>query len=116
MGLDKNNTRRIGGVFLEALMLVIIFTFSRPDTKVIDRNPKGILTISAAPAEQLVFFHASSISESFLKVISKIQLANSEFGGLVTDLPTLEIAASMAFLITESFYKTFYTNVTINAP
>lgn len=115
MGYYKNKTKRIGGLLLDVLMLVFVLTFSWHDVKVIDRKWQGVLTISTEPLDQISFHDSSFISGSFLKLTSKIQLANN-FSGIGGDFPSLEIATNVAFLVTPSLFNTFYRNITINAP
>ena len=112
----NNKTRQIGGLLLEALMLVFVFAYSWTDAKAIDRNTKGELTISASPVEQLVFRDSDSASESLVQLASKAQLSDADFNNSVVDLPGLEIANSEELSISQTLYNTFYTNTTTNAP
>ena len=113
MRIDKNKTRRVGKLMLDAIMLAFVLTFSWADEKVIDHNEKNKLTISASPLDQLAFRDLNSFSVPFLY---KVQFANNESSDVVINYPSFETATRVAFLITSSLYNTFYTNTTINAP
>lgn len=116
MKLNKNNTKQIGVLLLEVLMVVLVFTYSWTNVKARDTQTHGGLSINAASAERVVFRNSHSSSESLLEVISKIQFSVVDFGSFLVDVPSMELATCEAFLITPALYNTFYTYTTIKAP
>lgn len=112
----KNNTTRIGGLLLEALMIVFVVLNSWFPVTTTHSNPQGGSSLSVNPVEQLVFSDSHSSSESLLQIISKIQVLESEISLVAIDVPGLELSASEALFVASALYNTFYTNTTINAP
>lgn len=109
----KNKKRQIGGLLLEALVLIFVFTSPGLASNFADNN--GELTIRISPVEQIVFRDADSSSESLLQFISKIQIPPSEFATTVVDLFCFEIT-NESFSTSQSLYNTFYTHITASAP
>jgi hypothetical protein len=113
MRIAKNKTRHVGRLMLDVIMLVFVFTFSLPDTNVIDDSTEGQLTISASPLDQIVF---GDLSTYLGHAINKIQFANNESSDVVINFPSDKTATRVAFLISPPLDNTLYTNTTINAP
>ena len=113
MRIAKYKTRLVGRLMLDAIMLAFVFTFSLPDTNVIDNSGKGQLTISASPLDQIVF---GDLSAFLGHAINKIQFANNESSDVVINYPRVKVATPVAFLISAPLDNNLYTNTTINAP
>ncbi|MEJ7643543.1 MAG: hypothetical protein WKF87_03045 [Chryseolinea sp.] len=63
MRIDKDNTRRIGGLMLDLLMLSFIISLSLADIKIIDRSTNSQLSIKTAHPDQII------VGNSFKKII-----------------------------------------------
>lgn len=108
----KNKTRQLGGLLLEALMLIFVFTCTWTESNFIDQYTQGALTIRLAPVEQIAFRN----SEYLLRFISKIQISGGDFNTAIINLVCIEIGNTKGFSINQSLYNTFYTHTTANAP
>ena len=113
MRIAKNKTRHIGRLMLDVIMLAFVFTFSLPETNVVDNRAEGQLTISASPLDQIVF---GDLSAFLGHAINKIQFANNESSDVVINFPSEKMATRVAFLISPPLENILYTNTTINAP
>ena len=113
---DKDNTRRIGGLMLDLLLLSFIVSFSLSDVKITDGNTDDTVTISAAPEDHIIVSNFDSLFGSFLKQLSKVQPPASQFIGVIFDFPRSEEVKRIVLADTLCLYKTVFANATINAP
>jgi len=113
---DKDNTRRIGGLMLELLMLSFIISFSLADVKITDGTSDSILTVQTAPDDHIIIGNFDSLFGSFLKHISKVQPHTSQSLGLIFDFVPTDEVKRIVLADSQYSYKTVYTNTTINAP
>ena len=109
---NRNKTRQLGGLLLEAVMLFFVFTYTWSESNFIDQYTQGALNIRLAPVEQIAFRN----TEFLLRFISKIQISAGDFTTAVIGLVCLAIGDAKGFSINRSLYNTFYTHTTANAP
>ncbi len=113
---NREKMRQVGGLLLEALMLVFVFTCSISDIPHTDRSSKGNLEISAIPADQIAFRDSDSSSEILLSFVSKIQAEDIYPPVNAIDLPSIKLATTEEFSVNQFLYNTFYTHITASAP
>ena len=111
----KEKIRRIGGLLLEAVMIVFILFSSFSDATGKDTSRCEALILQETPLEQIVFQDPNS-GESLVPFFTKIQLADGEFIHVFVDQPGLEVARAISFSIAQHTYNTFYKHITIHAP
>jgi hypothetical protein len=111
----SDKKRRIGGLLLEVLVLVFVFSSSWSHTEFAEKaKDESILT--ASPVEQIAFRDSDSYLKSLLDFISKIQISGGGFTFFTIDLPALELANTSCLYISHSLYNSFYTHLTAKAP
>ena len=111
----SDKKRRIGGLLLEVLVLVFVFSSSWSHTEFAEKaKDESILT--ASPVEQIAFRDSDSHLKSLLDFISKIQISGGGFTFFTIDLPALELANTSCLYISHSLYNSFYTHLTAKAP
>ncbi len=108
--------RRIGGILLEALVLIFVFSSSFLQGGIVDKNLKNQLVIKISPVEQIAFRDSDSLSKSLLEFISKVQISLSDLNPLMVELPALVIESATFFAVNPSLYNTFYVCLSANAP
>jgi len=111
----SDKQRRIGGLLLEVLVLVFVFSSSWSQTEFI-KKAKDETILKASPVEQIAFRDSDSYIKSLLDFISKIQISEGGFTFFTIDLPALEIANTSCLYISHSLYNSFYTHLTAKAP
>jgi hypothetical protein len=111
----SDKQRRIGGLLLEALVLIFVFSSSWPHTE-FAKNDTSDVVLSAAPIEQIAFRDSDSYLKSLLDFTSKIQITSVTFASFQIDLQALEIANSSCLLVPHSLYNSFYTHLSAKAP
>lgn len=112
----NNKKRRIGGLLLEALVLVFVFSGAWSQAEFVDQSERGQLIVKTASIEQITFRDSDSYVKSLLDFISKVQMSAGNFAQFVVDLPSLEIANTSCLYITHSLYNSFYIHLTAKAP
>ncbi len=116
MRYEKDNTRRIGGLFLDLLMLSFIISFSLADVKIADGYSSSGPTATICQDDHIIVHDFHSIFGSFLKQISQAHPDNIQSLGVIFDFPNIKDAEPVVFANTQYLYNTIYTNTTINAP
>ena len=111
----SDHTRRIGGLLLEVLVLVFVFSGACLDIELFD-NDKGSLTVRASPVQQIAFRDTNSSVKSLSEFQGKVQNPHSHFTPFIIDFANQEIINASRFLIGCSLYNTFYTHLTSQAP
>ena len=107
------NKKRIICVFLEALMIAFVFTYS---WSLDAPNRESKASIEAAPAQQLVLRNTSGASELPYEFASKIYFVLDHQHDFSIDLPAREISTSDGIKVNTSLRNPFYAHTTINAP
>lgn len=116
MTMNKNQTRQAGGLLLEALMLIFVFTSSWSQFNYYDKHPEGDLVLSSLLTEQIAFFDSESSSEKLLSSVSKLHLIDAEITNTSFVISISPITGEEALLTHRSIYNTFYTHLTAKAP
>ena len=111
----SDKKRRIGGLLLEVLVLIFVFSSSWSQTE-FAKKTKDEAILKASPVEQIAFRDSDSYVKSLLDFISKIQISGGGFTSVTIDLPALEIANTSCLYIAHSLYNAFYTHLTAKAP
>ena len=111
----SDKKRRIGGLLLEVLVLVFVFSSSWSHTEFAKKD-KDESILTASPVEQIAFRDSDSYLKSLLDFISKIQISGGGFTFFTIDLPALELANTSCLYISHSLYNSFYTHLTAKAP
>lgn len=111
----SDHTRRLGGLLLEVLVLVFVFSGACLDIELFD-NDKGSLTVRASPVQQIAFRDSNSSIKSLSESHGKVQNPHCHFTPFIIDFANQEIINASRFLITCSLYNTFYTHLTSQAP
>ena len=111
----SDKKRRIGGLLLEVLVLIFVFSSSWSQTE-FAKKTKDEAILKASPVEQIAFRDSDSYIKSLLDFISKIQISGGGFTSFTIDLPALEIANTSCLYISHSLYNAFYTHLTSKAP
>ena len=111
----SDKKRRIGGLLLEVLVLIFVFSSSWSQTE-FDKKTQDEAILKASPVEQIAFRDSDSYIKSLLDFISKIQISGGGFTSFTIDLPALEIANTSCLYISHSLYNAFYTHLTAKAP
>jgi hypothetical protein len=113
---NRKKIRSVGGLLLEALMLLFIFTSSVSKTCHTDPHLKRGLVINAIPADQIAFRDSDSSSEILLNFVSKIQASDFYTSAVSIDLPAIELTNAEGFSVNPFLSNTFYTHITASAP
>jgi hypothetical protein len=111
----SDKKRRIGGLLLEVLVLIFVFSSSWSQEE-FTKKTKDEAILKASPVEQIAFRDSDSYIKSLLDCISKIQISGGGFTFFTIDLPALEIANTCCLYISHSLYNSFYTHLTAKAP
>lgn len=107
--------RRTGGLLLEALVLIFVFSGSWSQVEFSEKIPKQAV-LKASPVEQIAFRDSDSYMKSLLDVISKIQIADDHFTPFTFDLFAGELANICCLNVTHSLYNSYYIHLTAKAP
>jgi hypothetical protein len=113
---DKDNTRRIGGLMLDLLMLSFIIAFSFADVKITDSTANTILTVQEAPDDHIIIRNFDSLFASFQKHISKVQPHTSHSLGVIFDFLPQEEAKRIVLADSQYSYNAVCADTRINAP
>lgn len=116
MNQFNNKKRRIGGLVLEVLVLIFVFSSSWSQTEFTDKNSRGQLIVKTSPVEQIAFCNSDFSLKSLLEFISKIQISHNSFSPVLVDLPARDIENRTVFSISPSLHNTFYIHLTAKAP
>ncbi len=82
----SDKKRRIGGLLLEVLVLIFVFSSSWSQTE-FTKKAKDETILKASPVEQIAFRDSDSYLKSLLDFISKIQISEGGFTFFTIDLP-----------------------------
>jgi len=116
MRKEKDNTRRIGGLLLDALMLSFIVSFSLADVRVVNVYSNSFCEVSEANDDLILIRELDAVCNSFVKQISQAQPALIHSLDSILKWPLVADAGLVVFTSGRQLYNTFYTNTTINAP
>jgi hypothetical protein len=116
MRKQKDNTRRIGGLLLDALMLSFIVSFSLADVRIVDVYPNSACQITQTNDDVILIRELDAVCTSFIKQISQAQPALILSLDSILKSPRLPDAGLVILTSTQQLYNTIYTNTTINAP
>ena len=107
--------RRIGGLLLEALVLIFVFsgTWSQPES---DAISSGDLIVKTSPVEQIAFRDSDTYVKSLLDFVTKVQATPSNFSDFNIDVAELLVRNTDCLSVAHSLYNCFYTHLTANAP
>jgi hypothetical protein len=111
----NNKERRVGGLLLEALVLIFVFSSAWSQTEFEDYN-SGDLVVKTSPIEQIAFCDSDSAIKSLLDVIAKVQMLGGNFSEFVVDVAGFELINTSCLYVAHSIYNSFYTHLTANAP
>jgi len=115
MRKEKDNTRRIGGLLLDALMLSFIVSFSLADVRIIDVYAPSYCEVSEANDDLILFRDLDAVCTSFIKQISQAQPALIHLDSILKS-PLVAGAGLVVVTRAQHLYNVIYTNTTINAP
>jgi hypothetical protein len=116
MRKEKDNTRRIGGLLLDALMLSFIVSFSLADVRIVDVYPNSFCEVSEANDDLILIRELDAFCTSFIKQISQAQPALIHSFDSIFNSPLAADAGLVMLTRAQHLYSTIYTNTTINAP
>ena len=116
MRKERDNTRRIGGLLLDALMLAFIVSFSLAGVRVVDAHPNSGCIVSEANDEPIIIRELDAVCNSFAKQISQAQPSVIFSLDSILKSPLIADAGLVVLAGTQHLYNTIYTNTTINAP
>ncbi|MEO5979570.1 MAG: hypothetical protein ABIS36_21235 [Chryseolinea sp.] len=113
MRYDKD-TRRIGGLLLDLLMLSVIIFFSITDLKITRGYDSITLTVEKSKDDHKLVSGFDSVFSSFQKQISKIHPEQNTLGAIFKFPHTEDVRITVS--ATPYLYNPIFTNTTINAP
>lgn len=113
---EKDNTRRIGGLLLDALMLSFIVSFSIADVRIVDVYSDTRCDISESKDDFILVRELDALCSSFVKQISQAQPAHILSIGPRLTSPLVAAAGLVMLPGTQRLYSSTCTNTTINAP
>ena len=116
MRKEKDNTRRIGGLLLDALMLSFIVSFSLADVRIMDVHSQSCCKISEANDDLILIRDLDAVCTSFIKQISQAQPALIHSIDSIFRSPLAADAGLVMLTRAQHLYSAIYTNTTINAP
>ncbi|HTE33423.1 MAG TPA: hypothetical protein VK666_23740 [Chryseolinea sp.] len=117
MRSKKDNTRRVGGLLLDLLMLSFIISFSLADVKITNGYVEdSVLIIRPAPNNVTIVRDFDTVFSTLLKNAPKFQPDNSQSLGVIFDLSPVKDAMRVVLITMPYFHKNIYANTTINAP
>lgn len=116
MRKEKDNTRRIGGLLLDALMLSFIVSFSLADVRIVDVYPNSLCEVSEANDDLILIRELDVVCTSFIKQLSQAQPALIHSLDSILKSPLVAGAGLVVVTSAQQLYNTIYTNTTINAP
>jgi hypothetical protein len=116
MRKEKDNTRRIGGLLLDALMLSFIVSFSLADVRIVDVYSSVACEVSAADNSVIPVHNFDALCTSFVKQISQAQPAHIQSFGPILKSPLTVVAGLVVVTSAQHLYNAICTNTTINAP
>jgi hypothetical protein len=116
MRKEKDNTRRIGRLLLDALMLSFIVSFSMADVRIADVYPSATCEVSTADNSAAPLHNFDALCTSFVKQISQAQPAHIQSFGSILKSPLMVFAGLVVVTSAQHLCNAIYTNSTINAP
>jgi hypothetical protein len=111
----NNKQRCVGGLLLEALVLIFVFGSACSQTEFEDFD-RGALVVKTSPIEQIAFRDSDSYIKSLLDVIATVQMLGSNFSEFVVDVAGLEVINTNCLYVAHSLYNSYYTHLTAKAP
>jgi hypothetical protein len=115
MNLTSEHTRRIGGLLLEVLVLVFVFSGSCLGVEIFNQQ-KRELTVKTAPVEQIAFREPTHSLKSHTECNGKTQNSHSHYTPFLVIFESRKIVNASALSIGSSLYNIFYTHLTAQAP
>jgi hypothetical protein len=115
MNLTSEHTRRIGGLLLEVLVLVFVFSGSCLDIEVFNHYNRE-LTVKTAPVEQIAFRDPNHSLKSLTGCNDKVRSSHGHYTLFLAILESRKIKNAPALFISSSLYNNFYTHLTAKAP
>ena len=116
MRKEKDNTRRIGGLLLDALLLAFIVSFSFADVRIVDGHANGACTVTETNDDLILIRELDAVCTSFIKQISQAQPSLIFSLDSILKSPHVADAGLVILTGTQHLYNIIYTNTTINAP
>ncbi|MGC3948105.1 MAG: hypothetical protein QM762_26950 [Chryseolinea sp.] len=116
MRKEKDNTRRIGGLLLDALLLAFIISFSLADVRIIDVHSSNGCAVTETNDDLILIRELDAVCNSFVKQISQAQPSLIFSLDSILKSPLVADASLVTLTGAQQLYNTIYTNTTINAP
>lgn len=111
----NHKERRVGGLLLEALVLVFVFSSAWPQRE-FDQGDRGRLIVKASTVEHMVFRDSDSYVKSLLDYLDTAQILSGNFSESFVDVAGLEVKNTRCLDIALSLYNSFYIHLTAKAP
>lgn len=116
MRRKTDNTRRIGGLLLDLLMLSFIVCFSFADVRIVDGYTETVADAYTSDDDNtIVVIALDAVCNSSLKHIAQAQSPLWQSFGSVFESPFVTARVVHVESI-QYLYNAIYTNTTINAP
>jgi hypothetical protein len=109
----NENTRRIGGLLLEVLVFVFVFSGSCLDVEVFNKRE---VTIKTSPVPGIVFRDPNSSAKSHTECNDKPNNSHSHYTLFFVAFGSQKIVCASGLAIGSSLYNIFYTHLTALAP
>lgn len=116
MRKQQDNTRRIGGLLLDALMLSFIVSFSLADVRIVDVYSNSSCELSATNQDIILIRELDAVCSTFVKLFPQAQPAQLHSLGSILKSPLMAEAGFVDVTGPQHLYNVIYTNTTINAP
>jgi hypothetical protein len=107
--------RRIGGLLLEVLVLVFVFSggWSQGESDAVN---SGHVVVKTSPVEQIAFRDSDTYVKSLLDFVTKVHAAAPNFSEVNIDVAELLVKNTTCLSVAHSLYNCFYTHLTAKAP
>ena len=116
MRKQRDNTRRIGGLMLDELMLSFIISFSLADVRIVDVYANSTCELSATNQDLILIRELDAVCSAFLKVLPQAQPAQIHSLNSILKAPLLAESGFAAVAGPYHLYDGNYTSTNINAP
>ncbi len=117
MRRKTDNTRRIGGLLLDLLMLSFIVSFSFADVRIVDGYTETAFeTYTSDDENTIVVIALDAVCNSFLKHIGQAQPALWQSYGFIFESPFVTASRVVQVESIQYLYNAICANTTINAP
>lgn len=116
MRKEKDNTRRIGGLLLDAIMLSFFISFSLVDARIPAPCSHSAHEVSS-PHDDLIPLHEfDALCGRFAEQVSTAQPTHIQSLDSLLRTPLIMIVGLVVTNSAQHLYNIVYTNTTINAP